>query len=56
MKVYEVLELFTQSKLGDTDRTGDAEELERESETCISRCSSCAVSHVGLVAYGQSMV
>ena len=25
-KVHELLELFTQSKLGDTDSTGDAEE------------------------------
>ena len=34
-KVHELLELFTQSKLGDTDSTGDAEEYERESETVI---------------------
>ena len=34
-KVYELLELFTQSKLGDTDSTGDAEEWERESETVV---------------------
>ena len=27
------MELFTQSELGDTDSTGDAEEYERESET-----------------------
>ena len=34
-KVHELLELFTQSKLGDTDSTGDAEEYERESETVV---------------------
>ena len=34
-KVHELLELFTQSKLGDTDSTGDAEESERESETVV---------------------
>ena len=34
-KVLELLELFTQSKLGDTDSTGDAEELERESESVV---------------------
>ena len=34
-KVHELLELFTQSKLGDTDSTGDAEEWERESETVV---------------------
>ena len=33
-KVHELLELFTQSKFGDTD-TGDAEEQERESETVV---------------------
>ena len=32
-QVHELLELFTQSKLGDTDSTGDAEEYERESES-----------------------
>ena len=34
-KVHELLELFTQSKLGDTDSTGNAEEFERESETVV---------------------
>ena len=34
-KVHELLELFTQSKLGDTDSTGDAEEKERESKTVV---------------------
>ena len=34
-KVHELLELFTQSKLGDTDSTEDAEEFERESETVV---------------------
>ena len=34
-EVHELLELFTQSKLGDTDSTGDAEELERESESVV---------------------
>ena len=34
-KVHELYELFTQSKLGDTDNTGDAEEYERESETVV---------------------
>ena len=34
-EVHELLELFTQSKLGDTDSAGDAEELERESETVV---------------------
>ena len=34
-KVYELLELFTQSKLGDTDSTGDAEEYEREPKTVV---------------------
>ena len=34
-KVHELLELFTQSKLGDTDSTGDAEEQERDSETVV---------------------
>ena len=29
-KVHELLELFTQSKLGDTDSTGDAEEYKME--------------------------
>ena len=33
--MHELLELFTQSKLGDTDSTGDAEESERESETVV---------------------
>ena len=33
--MHELLELFTQSKLGDTDITGDAEEWERESETVV---------------------
>ena len=34
-KVLELLELFTQSKFGDTDSKGDAEELERESKTVV---------------------
>ena len=34
-KVHELLELFPQSKLGDTDRTRDAEECERESKTVV---------------------
>ena len=34
-KVLELLELFTQSKLGDTDSTRDAEEYERESKTVV---------------------
>ena len=34
-KVHELLQLFTQSKLGDTDSTGDAEEFKRESETVV---------------------
>ena len=34
-KVHELYELFTQSKLGDTDNTGDAEEYKRESETFL---------------------
>ena len=34
-KVYELLQLFKQSKLGDTDRTGDADEYERESKTVV---------------------
>ena len=33
--MHELLELFTQSKLGDTDSTGDAEEKEKESETVV---------------------
>ena len=33
--MHELLELFTQSKLGDTDSTGDAEEWETESETVV---------------------
>ena len=32
-KVHELSELFAQSNLGDTVRTGDAEEQERESKT-----------------------
>ena len=31
----ELWELFTQSNLGDTDSTGDAEEYEKKSETVI---------------------
>ena len=34
-KVHELFELFTQSKLGDTDSTGDAEEWERGSKTVV---------------------
>ena len=34
-KVHELLDLFTQSKLGDTDSTGDAEVYERESATVV---------------------
>ena len=34
-KVHELLDLFTQSKLGDTDSTGDAEEYAREPETFV---------------------
>ena len=34
-KVYGLLELLTQSKLGDTNSTEDAEEYERESKTVI---------------------
>ena len=30
--MHELFELFTQSKFGDTDSTGDTEESERESE------------------------
>ena len=33
--MHELLELFTQSELGDTDTTGDAEEYKRESETVV---------------------
>ena len=33
--MHKLLELFTQSKLDDTDSTGDAEEYERESETVV---------------------
>ena len=33
--MHELLKLFTQSKLGDTDSTGDAEEWERGSETVL---------------------
>ena len=33
--MHELLELFTQSKLGDTDSMGDAAEYERESETAV---------------------
>ena len=33
--MHELLELFTQSKLGDTDSTGDAEKYEKESETFV---------------------
>ena len=33
--MHKLLELFTQSKLGDTDSTEDAEEYEKESETVI---------------------
>ena len=33
--MHELLELFTESKLGDTDSTGDAEEWERGSETVL---------------------
>ena len=54
---HELLELFTQNKLGDTDSTGDAEEYERESETFIfASVLFWAVSHVVLVAYGQGMI
>ena len=35
MKVHELLELFIQNKLVDTDSAGDAEEQERESETVV---------------------
>ena len=31
--MHELWELFTQSKLGDTDSTGDSEEYDRESRT-----------------------
>ena len=34
-KVHELLELFTQSKSGDADSTGDADEHKRESETVV---------------------
>ena len=34
-KSHKLLELFTQSKVGDTDSAGDAEEYERESETVV---------------------
>ena len=34
-KVHELLELFTQSKLDDTDSAGDAQEEESESETVV---------------------
>ena len=33
--MHELLELFTQRKLGNTDSAGDAEEQERESETFV---------------------
>ena len=33
--MHELLELFIQSKLGDTDSTRDVEEYERESKTII---------------------
>ena len=33
--MHELLELFTQSKLGETDSTEDAEQYERESETVV---------------------
>ena len=33
--MHELLELFTQSKLGDNDSTGDGEEWEREFETVV---------------------
>ena len=55
--IHELLELFTQSKLRDTDSAGDAEEYEREFETVIfAGALLLAVSHVVLIAYGQSMV
>ena len=33
--MHELLELFSQSKLDDTDSAGDAEEKESESETVV---------------------
>ena len=33
--MHELLGLFTQSKLGNTDSTGDAEEYEKDSETVL---------------------
>ena len=42
-KVHELLELFTKSKLGDTDSTGDAEEKEKESETVVFVGASLAL-------------
>ena len=33
--MHELLELFTQSKLDDTDSAGDAQEEESESETVV---------------------
>ena len=42
-KVHELLQLFTQSKLGDTDSTGNAEEYERESKTVIFARALCAL-------------
>ena len=33
--MHELLELFTQSRFGNTDSTGDAEEYERESKTVV---------------------
>ena len=33
--MHKLLELFTQSKLGGADSTGDAEEYKRESETVV---------------------
>ena len=54
---HKLLELFSLSKLDDTDSTGDAEEYEREFETVIfAGALLLAVSHVVLIAYGQSMV
>ena len=33
--VHDLLELFTESKLGDTDSAADAEEYKRESKTVV---------------------
>ena len=43
-KVHELLKFLTQSNWVTLDSTGDADEYERESESCICQCSSCLLA------------